>query len=103
MENLPLTLNTRFWRSLSAGPVGKYTGKIKISESPELSGEIEVSTKWIITDEQIDELYAIYPDLWIICGITGMNEMPGVSPETRFDNYLRICKKFKKTILNVGP
>ena len=77
MENLPLTLNTHFGDPFQPDQWGKYTGKIKISESPELSGEIEVSTKWIITDEQIDELYAIYPDLWIICGITGMNEMPG--------------------------
>ena len=103
MENLPLTLNTHFGDPFQPDQWENTLEKLKYLKAQNYQGEIEVSTRWIITDEQINELYAIYPDLWIICGITGMNEMPGVSPETRFDNYLRICKKFKKTILNVRP
>lgn len=103
MENLPLTLNTHFGDPFQPDQWNNTLEKIKYLKSQNYQGEIEVSTKWIITDEQIDELYAINPDIWIICGITGINEMKEVSQEERFDNYLRICKKFKKTILNVRP
>lgn len=103
LENLPLTLNTHFGDPFQPNQWENTLEKIKYLKSQNYKGEIEVSTKWIITDEQIDELYEINPDIWIICGITGLNEGKGVSLEDRFDNYLRICKKFSKTVLNVRP
>lgn len=103
LENLPLTINTHFGDPFQPNQWENTLDKIRYLKGQNYQGEIEVSTKWIITDEQIDELYAINPDIWIICGITGINEVKGITQEDRFDNYLRICRKFKKTILNVRP
>lgn len=103
MTNLPLTLNTHFGDPFQPTQWENTLEKIRYLKAQGYKGEIEVSTKWIITDEQIDDLYSINPDIWIICGITGLNEGKGVTLEDRFDNYLRICKKFNKTVLNVRP
>lgn len=103
LENLPLTLNTHFGDPFQPDQWENTLDKVKYLKSQGYKGEIEVSTKWIISDEQIEELYAINPDMWIICGITGINEVEGISIDERYDNYLRICKRFKKTILNVRP
>lgn len=103
LENLPLTLNTHFGDPFQPDQWENTLDKVKYLKAQGYKGEIEVSTKWIISDEQIEELYAINPDMWIICGITGINEVEGISIEKRYDNYLRICKKFRKTILNVRP
>ncbi len=103
LSNIPISINTHFGDPFQTDQWDNTLHKIRYLKAQNYQGEIEVSTKWIISDEQIEELYAIAPDMWIICGITGLNEMPGVSLETRFDNYLRISKKFKKTIINLRP
>ena len=103
LSNIPISLNTHFGDPFQPDQWANTLEKIKYLKSQGYLGEMEVSTKWIITDEQIEELYAIAPDLWIICGVTGINEVEGISIEERFDNYLRICKRFKKVIINVRP
>lgn len=103
LENLPLTLNTHFGDPFQPNQWNNTLEKIKYLKDQGYRGEIEVSTKWIISDEQIEELHSINPNIWIICGVTGINEVAGITIEDRFDNYLRICKRFKKTILNVRP
>ena len=103
MADIPVTINTHFGDPFQPTQWDDTLYKIRYLKGQDYKGEIEVSTKWILNDSQIDELYAINPDMWIICGITGMDEMPGVTRESRYDNYLRICDKFRKTILNVRP
>lgn len=103
LGNLPVTINTHFGDPFQPTQWQDTIRKLEYLKKQNYKGEIEVSTKWILTNEQIDQLFAINPDLWIICGITGMNEMAGVTQEDRFDNYLRVCAKFKKTVLNVRP
>ena len=103
LANIPITINTHFGDPFQPTQWENTIYKLKYLVAQGYKGEIEVSTKWILTNEQIDQLYEINPDLWIICGITGMNEMFGVTQEERFDHYLRVCKKFRKTLLNVRP
>lgn len=103
LENLPLTLNTHFGDPFQPNQWNNTLDKIRYLKSQSYKGEIEVSTKWIITDSQIEELHSINPNLWIMCGVTGINEVEGISLEERFDNYLRICKRFPRTVLNVRP
>jgi len=103
LENLPLTLNTHFGDPFQPTQWENTLEKVRYLKSQDYKGEIEVSTKWIISDEQIEELYGINPDIWIICGITGLGEGKNVTLEDRFDNYYRICKRFEKTVLNVRP
>ena len=103
LENLPLTINTHFGDPFQPDQWENTLGKVKYLKDQGYKGELEVSTKWIISDEQIEELYDVNPDLWIICGITGINEVEDIPIEARYDNYLRICKRFRNTILNVRP
>ena len=103
LSNLPLTLNTHFGDPFQPDQWENTLEKIRYLKAQGYQGEIEVSTKWLITDEQIDELYAVNPDLWIICGITGINEVEGIPIQDRFDHYLRVCRKFPKTVVNVRP
>ena len=101
--NIPISLNTHFGDPFQTDQWENTLAKLRYLKAQGYEGEIEVSTKWIITDEQIEELYSIAPDIWIICGVTGINEVKDVTLEERFDNYLRICKKFEKVIINVRP
>ncbi len=103
LSNLPVSLNTHYGDPFQPDQWANTLDKVRYLKAQNFEGEMEVSTKWIITDEQIEELYAIAPDMWIICGVTGLNEMKGVSLEDRFDNYLRICRRFQKTIINLRP
>ena len=102
-SNLPITINTHFGDPFQPNQWEDTIYKLKYLKSQAYQGEIELSTKWILTNDQIDTLYEINPNIWIYCGITGLNEKEGVSIEDRFDNYLRICKKFKKTVVSVRP
>lgn len=103
LENLPLTLNTHFGDPFQPNQWNNTIEKVRYLMEQGYKGEIEVSTKWIITEAQIEELHSINPNLWIMCGITGINEVDGITLEDRFDNYLRICKKFPRTVVNVRP
>lgn len=103
MTDIPVTINTHFGDPFQPTQWDNTIYKLRYLNEQNYRGEIEVSTKWILSDSQIDELYAINPEIWIICGITGMDEVPGITREVRYDNYLRICAKFKKTILNIRP
>ena len=103
LSNIPLTLNTHFGDPFQPNQFGNTLEKLQYLKTQDYRGEIEVSTKWILTDAQIEELYDVCPELWITCGITGLNEGRGVSNEERFDHYLRVCAKFPKTILNIRP
>ena len=103
LSNLPITINTHFGDPFQPDQWENTLYKLHYLKNQNYQGEIEVSTKWILTNEQIDTLYSINPDLWIFCGITGLNEKKGVTQEDRLDNYLRICKKFKKTVVSVRP
>ena len=103
LENIPVTINTHFGDPFQPDQWENTVYKLRYLKKQNYKGEIEVSTKWILTDEQIEELYNINPNIWIFCGVTGLNEVEGISIEERYDNYLRICKKFKKTVLNVRP
>lgn len=103
LSNLPITINTHFGDPFQPDQWEDTIYKLRYLKNQNYQGEIEVSTKWILTNEQIDTLYDINPDLWIFCGITGLNEKEGVTQEERFDNYLRICKRFKKTVVSVRP
>ncbi len=103
MSNIPISINTHFGDPFQPDQWENTLQKIQYLKKQGYRGEIEVSTKWILTDEQIDRLYAIAPDMWIICGVTGLNEKKDVTLEERFDHYLRICQKFPKTIINLRP
>ena len=103
MLDIPITINTHFGDPFQPTQWENTVYKLKYLKNQKYRGEIEVSTKWILSDNQINELYSINPDMWIICGITGMDEVPSITRDARYDNYLRICKKFRKTILNVRP
>lgn len=103
LSNIPVTINTHFGDPFQPDQWEDTLSKLRYLKSQNYQGEIEVSSKWIISDEQINSLYDINPDLWIFCGITGLNENSEVTMEERFDNYLRVCKKFKKTVLTVRP
>ncbi|MDR1092188.1 MAG: hypothetical protein LBL79_14035 [Prevotella sp.] len=103
LANLPITINTTFGDPFQPNQWENTLNKFKYLKQQNYQGEVEVSTKWILSDEQIDVLYSVDPDIWIICGVTGLNEGKGVSLQDRFDNYLRICKRFKKTVLNIRP
>lgn len=103
LSNVPISLNAHFGDPCQPNQWENTLEKIRYLKAQGYQGEIEISTKWILTDAQLDELQKIAPDLWIICGVTGLNEMKGVSMEERFDHYLRVCKRFPKTIINVRP
>lgn len=103
LTNLPITINTHFGDPFQPDQWDDTLYKLKYLKEQNYQGEIEVSTKWILTDKQIDELCSINPNIWIFCGVTGLNETEEVTLEDRFDNYLRVCKKFEKTVLNVRP
>ncbi len=103
MSNIPISINTHFGDPFQPDQWENTLQKIQYLKKQGYRGEIEVSTKWILTDEQIDRLYAIAPDMWIICGVTGLDEKKDVTLEERFDHYLRICQKFPKTIINLRP
>ena len=103
LANLPITINTSFGDPFQPDQWENTLYKIKYLQKQNYQGEVEVSTKWILSDEQIEELYCANPNLWIMCGITGLNEGKGITIEDRFDNYLRLCKKFKRTVLNTRP
>lgn len=103
LANLPITINTSFGDPFQPDQWENTLYKIKYLQKQNYQGEVEVSTKWILSDEQIEELYRANPNLWIMCGITGLNEGKVITIEDRFDNYLRLCKKFKRTVLNTRP
>lgn len=103
LSNLPITINTSYGDPFQPDQWENTLNKIKYLKEQNYQGEVEVSTKWILSNEQIDELYHANPNLWIMCGITGLNEGKGVTLEDRFDNYLRLCKRFKRTVLNTRP
>ncbi len=103
LYNLPISINTHFGDPFQPDQFENTLEKIAYLKSQGYEGEIEVSSKWLLTDEQLDRLCAVAPDMWIICGVTGLNEMEGVTLEDRFDHYLRVCKRFPKTILNLRP
>lgn len=103
LANIPVTINTHFGDPFQPNQWEDTIYKLKYLKAQNYQGEIEVSTKWILTDEQIDTLYTVNPDLWIFCGVTGLNEGIGITLEERLDHYLRVCKKFEKTVLNVRP
>jgi len=103
LTNLPITINTTFGDPFQPNQWEDTLYKIKYLKDQNYQGEIEVSTKWILSDEQIDILYSISPIIWIMCSVTGLNEAQEVTLQDRFDNYLRICKRFEKTVLNVRP
>lgn len=103
MENIPVSINGHFGDPFQTDQWDNTLYKLKYLKSQNYKGEIEVSTKSIITDEQVEELYSINPNLWIFCGVTGLNEGIGISLEDRFDNYLRICRKMEHTVLNIRP
>lgn len=102
MSNIPVTINTHYGDPFQPDQWEDTLSKLRYLRAQEYEGEIEVSSKWVISDEQISELHRINPKLWIFCGITGMNE-GGIPMETRVDNYLRICTKFPQTVLNIRP
>lgn len=103
MENIPVSINGHYGDPLQPDQWDNTLHKLKCLKQQNYKGEVELSTKWIINDEQIDQLYEINPNLWIFCGVTGLGEGEGISLEERFDNYLRICRKMKNTILNIRP
>lgn len=103
LASLPITINTSYGDPFQPDQWENTLYKINYLKNQGYQGEIEVSTKWILSDEQIEELYQADPDLWIMCGITGLNEGIGITLEDRFDNYLRMCKKLKRTVLNTRP
>ena len=83
LSNLPITINTDFGHPFQPDQWEDTIYKLRYLKNQNYQGEIEVSTKWILTNEQIDTLYDINPDLWIFCGITGLNEKEGVTQEER--------------------
>lgn len=103
LSNLPITINTSYGDPFQPDQWENTIYKINYLRKQEYQGEVEVSTKWILSNDQIDELYQANPNLWIMCGITGLNEGKGITLEDRFDNYFRLCKKFKRIVLNTRP
>lgn len=103
MANIPVSINGHYGDPFQADQWDNTLYKLKYLRDQDYKGEIEVSTKSIITKQQVDELYDINPNLWIFCGVTGLNEGEGISLQDRFDNYLRICRKMEHTVLNIRP
>lgn len=102
LSNIPVSINTHYGDPFQPNQWEDTLSKLRYLKSQNYQGEIEVSSKWVISDEQLSELSEINSKLWIFCGITGMNE-GGIPMETRVDNYLRLCKKFPNTVLNIRP
>lgn len=103
LENIPVSINGHYGDPLQGTQWDNTLEKLKYLRDQEYRGEIEISTKSIITEDQVERLFSINPNLWIMCGITGLNEGIGISLQDRFQNYLRICSKFKNTVLNIRP
>ena len=102
LSNIPVSINTHYGDPFQPNQWEDTLSKLRYLKAQNYQGEIEVSSKWVISDEQLSELSEINSKLWIFCGITGMNE-GGIPMETRVDNYLRLCKKFPNTVLNIRP
>lgn len=102
LGNIPVSINTHYGDPFQPNQWEDTLDKLRYLKSQGYCGEIEVSSKWVITDEQILELSQVNSNLWIFCGITGMNE-GGIPMEARIDNYLRLCAKFPNTVLNIRP
>lgn len=102
LSNIPITINTHFGDPFQPTQWENTLSKLRYLKQQDYQGEVEVCSKWILTDEQIETLHSVNPDIWVYCGITGLNEMD-IPLDVRFDNYLRICKKFKKTVISVRP
>lgn len=103
LKNLPITINTSFGDPFQPDQWENTLYKVRRLKEQEYEGEVEVSTKWIVSDEQIETLHAVNPDLWIMYGVTGLNEKRGISLEDRIDNYLKLCTQFGRTVLNIRP
>ena len=102
LSNIPVSINTHYGDPFQPNQWEDTLSKLRYLRAQNYQGEIEVSSKWVISDKQISELSEIISKLWIFCGITGMNE-GGIPMETRVDNYLRLCEKFPNTVLNIRP
>lgn len=102
LANVPVTINTSFGDPFQRDQWPDTLEKVRYLTDQGYEGEIEVSTKSILTDEQIDVLSAVNSNIWIMCGVTGLGESK-VPLQKRFDNYLRVCEKFPKTVLNIRP
>lgn len=102
LANLPVTINTSFGDPFQRDQWPDTLQKVAYLTEQGYQGEIEVSTKSILTDEQIDVLSSVNSNIWIMCGVTGLGESK-VPLQARFDNYLRVCAKFPKTVLNTRP
>lgn len=103
MENIPVSINGHYGDPFQPDQWDNTLSKLRYLKKQNYKGEIEVSTKSIITNEQIEELCDVNPNLWIFCGVTGLNEGVGITLKDRFDNYLRICNKMEHTVLNIRP
>lgn len=101
--NIPITVNGSFGDAFTPAQWENTLSKLRYLKAQHHQGEVHVSSKYVLTDSQLDELQSIFPDMWIYCGITGLNESTVVSDEERYDHYLRVCKRFPKTVISIRP
>lgn len=102
LMNLPVTINTSFGDPFQPNQWEDTLYKVTRLKEQEYQGEIEVSSKWLISDEQIEALEAANPNIWIMYGVTGLGEQH-VPLAKRIDSYLKICEHFPRTVLNIRP
>ena len=101
--HIPVTVNGSFGDAFTPDQWENTLSKLRYLKSQNHRGEVHVSSKYVLTDSQLDELQSIFPDMWVYCGITGLNESTVVSDEERYDHYLRVCRRFPKTVLSIRP
>jgi hypothetical protein len=101
--NIPITINTNYGDPFQPSQWEDTLNKLKALKRCSYQGEIQIGSKWILSDAQIKELHSVNPKIWFYCGISGINETQRFTLNERFDHYLRVAEFFERTVVTVRP
>ncbi len=100
---LPIAVNTNYGDAFQPSQWDNTIEKLEKLKADGHQGEVMISSKWALSDEQIAELHAVNPNVWLAIGLNGTDETPRFSMEERIDAYLRVCQTFDRVFLTLRP